>query len=1272
VGTLQINDGAFGVLLDGGNLTVEGNATVGQSTSPGGAQLSTFTTTSGAIVGEGFLTIQGSLTNYGTVKADRSGSSTAGGLDLSGANGSGDIIIESSGTLDINQTNNSTSAPISIAGKLEINGGTVNHETSTLSVSGNLDNNSGTVNLNGADASVTALNNDGDFNMGGGTVSASSTGANGTNSSANLDLGVGGTLDMGDNFENGSSGTLDIRDGTLSLFGNFTNNGSFQKSPDALVEFDGPANDQIEQSLSGDFFDNNAFEDFTVRADADVNPADVLNESNASNDPVQIDGTLTVEGGATYGTGDADAGTVSEGSDLIYNGSTFSVTGDLFANNVTFDASTGTTTVSGAVFAEVTITDNTNVAVGTDDFDVVGLVSVNNGGSLDVSNTTLNLLGDFQVNGTLNASSGTVAFRGQGRETCCSGSSFAQDPTNRSPNNTQEVIGTSDIGFGTLFIDDFNTEGNDTDGNSTPETDVDFITSASDIEAEGEVIIDEAIASTARPFTVQGDFTVRNNADFTVTEDRLFTFTGGSGQELSTSSISGTFELPRVSVDKTSGTVNLSSPINITNLLEMKGGTLSPTSPLNIEGRVRLAGGTLDASSSTITLISEGATEAFVEYVDSNPADGTLDGTVTGDLTFQRQLDGIQNWYYMTAPEASGTNETFDAFLQVGGENDLRTRGVPGADDRTSDSRFASVRLYDESAPGSSNPSGEDIDEGWKAVSDLNNSMVSGKGYITYVYSDDDPNDATDEGFPKTIDSDVNPYTSTSFTYSNDNGSASDGPGIETTDNTSPDGIDGDEGWNLLSNPYFATIDFCAMNRGSDLSTTVQVWDPQNGTDGYVTDGYATYNCSGSNAGGAGDGLQNGYISPHQSFFVKATTLGDGSSDLSLSIDDITSVQANTSGFFQKSKQTSLPPAISLRFELDGMAYTASAAFVKGSQPGMERTDGRYFGGPKGESGLSFYNVLNDGSAVLTNSLPREVPSDTTLAFAIDGCDYGTPLSGEATITRSTFRNIPSGWGVVLKDTKENKQIDLSTTSQYTFDYTGSCPKSAATVSTNEGLVGPPTPSAVRHPVPKSGAPNTRFQLVVKPDAALPVEIASFTADTKDQAAVLNWATASEQNNAGFYVQRKTDGGSFATLDGSFVEGAGTSSETQEYSYRVPDLEAGTHTFRLKQVDTDGSASFSDPIDAKIGLDGKFKLTTYPNPVQSRATIEFAVKEASDVTIALYNTLGQKVQTVYSGAVPAEETIFERVDVGTLSSGLYFLRMKGDGVSATKRMTVVK
>lgn len=120
-----------------------------------------------------------------------------------------------------------------------------------------------------------------------------------------------------------NDGTLTVsNNGTLEIGGNFTNNGDFDATSPSLVDFQGElvqGGSIQSQSLSGNFFGDDAFENVDVGGSTVVDPDDVLNQSNASNNPVEFNGSLNVVSGGAYGTGNAVDQTVSEGSDLTYS-----------------------------------------------------------------------------------------------------------------------------------------------------------------------------------------------------------------------------------------------------------------------------------------------------------------------------------------------------------------------------------------------------------------------------------------------------------------------------------------------------------------------------------------------------------------------------------------------------------------------------------------------------------------------------------------------------------------------------------------------------------------------------------------------------------------------------------------------------------------------------------------------------------------------------------------------------------------------------------------
>jgi hypothetical protein len=492
-----------------------------------------------------------------------------------------------------------------------------------------------------------------------------------------------------------------------------------------------------------------------------------------------------------------------------------------------------------------------------------------------------------------------------------------------------------------------------------------------------------------------------------------------------------------------------------------------------------------------------------------------------------------------------------------------------------------------------------------------------------------------------------------------------------------------DAGWNLVANPYATPIDWDDLDRNGDMDATVYLYDPGSG--------YIEYTAGGGTSGTLFE--TEGYIAPFQAFFVKA----NGSSP-SLSIPDITTAQvtaediedddATGSDPFRKSIEDK-PVLVRLALAKDTLSSDVVFMFRDEGSRDKDRWDA-YKLFSRESPALTMYSMLDNGDGLSVNTVPSQFDDEVTLPIQTYswGCANGSIVDGEATMTWPDLQNLPAAWGLVLEDTRTGEEVDLRSDSEYRFDVESLTPEDGCSSSKmasrtigsqSEGR--PPLPEVLNHnslvedsQVETKSNDDTRFKLHIDPNAVPPVELSRLTAEAKDQSAVLSWATSRQRNVEGFSVQRKTEDGSFETIDESFVKGAGNGTTTEErsYEYEVSDLDVGTHTFRLKQVDTDGSVTYSDPVEVKIGLSGDYQLSTYPNPVQTQATVEFAVKEQSDVTVSLYNTLGQKVRTVYRGTPTAEETKRVQIDTQDLSSGAYFLRLQGDGVTGTERVTVVK
>jgi len=189
----------------------------------------------------------------------------------------------------------------------------------------------------------------------------------------------------------------------------------------------------------------------------------------------------------------------------------------------------------------------------------------------------------------------------------------------------------------------------------------------------------------------------------------------------------------------------------------------------------------------------------------------------------------------------------------------------------------------------------------------------------------------------------------------------------------------------------------------------------------------------------------------------------------------------------------------------------------------------------------------------------------------------------------------------------------------------------------------------------------------------LPVELAGFDARLDGSDAVLSWRTLSETNNAGFDVQVASGEADFLTV-GS-VDGAGTTTEPQRYTFRVPNLDPGVHRFRLRQVDVDGTTTLSEVQVLTLGSSAPFTMVqNTANPVQSGQTaqMKFIVGEREPVQAALYNVLGQRVRTLFDATATPGAVTPLTIRTEDLASGVYFIRITGATFSRTEQISVVR
>ena len=283
----------------------------------------------------------------------------------------------------------------------------------------------------------------------------------------------------------------------------------------------------------------------------------------------------------------------------------------------------------------------------------------------------------------------------------------------------------------------------------------------------------------------------------------------------------------------------------------------------------------------------------------------------------------------------------------------------------------------------------------FEELTDAGNQAELGNGFIVYIFEDDDY-DGEGDGFPKMIQTHSNQHI----------GAVS--PAITFTDT----GLPADDGWNMLGNPFGATIDWDDTEGwySENIDASFYVWsDTANNGSG----AYLSWN-------GATGTLGSGLIAPWQGFWIKAHALNP-----SIKIRD---AGRSYGGVFMKNKA-----AEQIKFTLKGGGMMSGAVlhFNENAETGKDPLDAWKLQSLNRES-LALYTMLEDGSALDINALPTEfgeridIPLDFELSTV--GAIHELPLR-----LGWNLNALPNGLNAWLTDTETGKIIDLGESTTYEF-----------------------------------------------------------------------------------------------------------------------------------------------------------------------------------------------------------------------------------------------
>jgi hypothetical protein len=204
-----------------------------------------------------------------------------------------------------------------------------------------------------------------------------------------------------------------------------------------------------------------------------------------------------------------------------------------------------------------------------------------------------------------------------------------------------------------------------------------------------------------------------------------------------------------------------------------------------------------------------------------------------------------------------------------------------------------------------------------------------------------------------------------------------------------------------------------------------------------------------------------------------------------------------------------------------------------------------------------------------------------------------------------------------------------------------------------------------------------KLKMTIDYQSIIPVELVSFVAIVNGSNVNLTWQTATELNNRGFEIERQA--GSEQSAVGNwekigFVIGSGTTTEPKSYSFTDNNISSGTYSYRIKQIDFDGTIEYSSEIEVEVGVSSPKEfalLQNYPNPFNPSTNISFSIPKTTNVKLSIYNQIGERVDELINSILEAGLYNYTW-NASKYSSGIYFYELQTDIYHLVRKMTLIK
>lgn len=318
----------------------------------------------------------------------------------------------------------------------------------------------------------------------------------------------------------------------------------------------------------------------------------------------------------------------------------------------------------------------------------------------------------------------------------------------------------------------------------------------------------------------------------------------------------------------------------------------------------------------------------------------------------------------------------------------------------------------------------------------------------------------------------------------------------------------------------------------------------------------------------------------------------------------------------------------------------------------------------------SVYNQKNNILVTDRNGSVAFINISTSGILAIDYNNYyanGTSNSYPAATSNSAYSNFGlAGYKTAVAPQEQNTTFNsVSFVSNTDLHLTG------ASV-TDVNLKGTPIAGITTDIDGQTRSATAPTKGADEPGQTVPVELLTFTGTAKGTYNQLNWNTASENNNAGFELQRSADGRSFTAL--TYVSSKavnGNPNAVLNYSFDDVRPFISNSCYRLKQTDKDGRSTYSAVVNIKGNGVLDLQITNlYPNPVKDQFNLIVAAKNNGTVAVSVTDINGKLIiQKMF--VIKAGDNILS-MGVRSLSAGVYSIKVLEQSTGETATLKFIR